>query len=161
MATHFLYSTNPFIKYYIQREWRGDVHFVWCSEFFDSHRAPSYSSAASVPASSNPLDIYRDLVGAVRGGDRHNAKINDQRQKLVSRAAQWHADGEIDESARDEIVWLATNAALDVWRPLIYLIPRHLVLSRAKPVPAALRAGLGNEWTIEDLKGVEFEVMEV
>jgi hypothetical protein len=73
MPSAILYSTNVFLKLFIQQEYRHDIHYVWCSELFDSAKAPFYSRGSLIPPTSNPLDIYRDLQEAVRRQDRHNS----------------------------------------------------------------------------------------
>ena len=95
MGKLVLYSTNVFVKYYIQRRWRNNVHYVWCSEEFDSAKARSYSPSGQIPPTSNPLDIYRDLKRAVEAGDTHNAKIVEQRNTLLQLAIEWETKGEI------------------------------------------------------------------
>lgn len=74
-----LYSVNPRVKLLIQREFRGDLHYVWCSERFDSATAGPYTRAALVPPTSNPKQIYRDLKEACDTRDKHNDKIRSMR----------------------------------------------------------------------------------
>ena len=50
---------------------------------------------------------------------------------------------------------------LDLWRPLVYVIDRSAVAARTKLVPMALRAGLRPEYIVEDLEGIEFDVLEL
>jgi hypothetical protein len=67
MSGPVLYSTNVFLKFHIQEQYRGDIHYVWCSENFDSRKLSAYSSGSLVPPSSNPADIYRQLQQDVKG----------------------------------------------------------------------------------------------
>jgi hypothetical protein len=34
------YSTNAWLKYFINEHYRGGCHYVWCSEAFDGVRRP-------------------------------------------------------------------------------------------------------------------------
>ena len=161
MAPPLLYSTNVFLKLLIQQQFRGDVHYVWCSESFDSTTLPRYSVGSLVAPSSDPANIYRELNEAVRRSDRHCHKIIEQKLSLTKLAVDWEAAGEIRTDERDEIVYRVDNATFAEWRPLIYIIPRALVQPRIQVVPAARRASLGPEYIIPDLQRSEFDVIEL
>ena len=163
MGKLVLYSTNVFVKYYIQRRWRSDMHYVWCSEEFDSAKARSYSPSGQIPPTSNPLDIYRDLKRAVEAGDTHNAKIVEQRNTLLQLAIEWETKGEISAATSADISYIVQQYPdFRIWRPVIYVIPlTSSVESRKVQVPLARCAGLGPEYIIKDLSGDEFDVIEV
>ena len=161
MTPPLLYSTNVFLKLLIQQQFRGDVHYVWCSESFDSTALPRYSVSSLVAPSSDPANIYRELKEAVRRSDRHCHKISEQKLSLTKLAVDWEAAGEIRTDERDEIVYRVDNATFAEWRPLIYIIPRALVQPRIQVVPAARRASLGPEYIIADLQRSEFDVIEL
>ena len=161
MSSLLLFSTNTFMKYHIQVLYRKDIHFVWCSERFDSNAMSRYSSAALVGPTSNPADIYRELKRDVNGKDKHSSKINSQRAALSSLAVDWESKGEITSDQKDEIIYMVSNADFDYWRPLLYVIPRQPVELRLNIVPIAERAGFGVEYTISDLQNGEFEIVEI
>lgn len=77
-----LYSTNVFMKYLIQKQYFGDVHYVWCSEHFDSRTLARNSPGALIAASSNPFEIYKEIQRDVHAGDKHSAKITAQKASL-------------------------------------------------------------------------------
>jgi hypothetical protein len=157
-----LYSTNPFLKLHIQEKYRQDLHYVWCSESFDSSKAPAYATAMRLAPSSDPSRIYADLKAAVGGGDTHCAKIAAQRASLMKLAAGWRKRGEISDADKEDIVYLAKNSALVEWRPLIYVIPRAPVEARLLPVPAKKRAGVGSEFILDEtLRRDEFDIIEL
>lgn len=161
MPGPLLYSTNVFLKQYLQERYRKDVHYVWCSESFDSRKLSSYSPGALTAPSSNPADIYRELKRDIEGRDMHSAKIAAQKASFIKLAIEWESKGEISVSDRDDIVYMVNNAGFDHWRPLIYVIPRAPVESRLQIVPAHLRAGFGPEYIIPDLARSEFDLVEV
>jgi hypothetical protein len=161
MSGQILYSTNVFLKFHIQQQYRGDMHYVWCSENFDSRTLGAYSSGALIPPSSNPADIYRSLLDDVKRGDRHSAKIAAQRASFKSLAAIWLAAGEITTDQKDEIIYMTEHADMSYWRPLLYIIPRIPVEPRLKTVPMDKRAGLAPEYIIEDLRRSEFDLIEL
>jgi hypothetical protein len=155
-----LYSTNCFLKYLVQRTYRHDKHYVWCSEFFDSNDAAPRSLASLVPASSSPAEIYSRLRNDVKTKDQHSAKIAEQGASIKRLAVKWHKASEISLEEKEEITCLVKKATFEDWRPLIYIIPRGPVGERAKTVAVKKRAGLGREYIVSDLDGSEFHVIE-
>ena len=163
MTPILLYSTNTFMKFLIQQKYMKDIHYVWCSEIFDSNTLGSYVSNSLVAPTSNPKDIYLDLKKAVEKVDKHNSKIKEQISSLSARAVHWEAAGLITEAEKNDIVYMVNEPSFfGYWRPLLYVIPVSAVLSpRLKPVPAHLCASLGAEYIIDDLKGDEFHIIEL
>lgn len=160
MSCPLLYSTNVYLKYHIHKLYRNDTHYVWCSEHFDSKKLSAYSSGSLVAPSANPADIYRELKRDVEGRDSHSAKINAQKASLTQLAIAWEKNGEITTAEKDDIVYMIGTADFQLWRPLVYVIPREPVESRLQIVPMKKRAGYGNECIISDLKGHEFDLVE-
>jgi hypothetical protein len=161
MPGPLLYSTNVFLKLLIQERFRGDIHYAWCSESFDSSALSRYSLSSQVAPSSNPADIYRELKTAVQRKDQHSYKIGEQKLSLKKLAVDWEAAGEISTDDKEEIVYRLDNAAFDDWRPLIYVVPRALVHSRIQAVPPAMRASFGPEYIVTDLQRSEFDIIEL
>ena len=156
------FSTNPWIKWYIQNKWRGDVHFVWCSDVFDPRSVGTTHHGSLIPPTSSPCAIYKELADAVRPGsaDRHNPKIVAQRASVASRAEEWRRKGEINDAIADEILAIVNGGDLSIWRPQLYIIPKSGIdTSRVELVPFGVRAGLGDEFWIRDLRGSEFDMV--
>jgi hypothetical protein len=160
MSRLLLYSTNVFLKLLIQEKYRDNIHYVWCSEHFDSRRLPAYSAGGLIAPSANPADIYRELQRDVQGRDSHSAKITAQKASFTRLAIEWAQRSELSSDAKDEIIYMVNTASFDLWRPLLYVIPRAPVESRLQLVPIDKRAGFGNEYIIPDLKRTEFDVIE-
>ncbi|MGR3218258.1 MAG: hypothetical protein ACUZ8H_00385 [Candidatus Anammoxibacter sp.] len=114
-----------------------------------------------IAPSSNPANIYRELMRDVNGKDDHSAKINAQKASFIERAIQSASNGEISENDRDDIVCMVKKSPFEYWRPLIYVIPSGPVDLRTKLVPMKERAGFGNEYIIKDLKHTEFDILEI
>jgi hypothetical protein len=161
MSSLLLYSTNVYLKLLIQQRYRNDLHWVWCSDSFDSTKQPGHTLASLVAPSSNPVDIYRELKQCFERTDLHNAKIQAQKASLKSLAVQWQQAGEITKFEEQDIVWWVDNATAQLWKPLIYVIPRPLVEARLVPVPANQRASIADEFTIPDLARSEFDLLEI
>jgi hypothetical protein len=160
MSVPVLYSTNTFLKFHIQQRFRNDVHWVWCSEIFDSTKAAPLSANSLIAPSSSPADIYRELRRDVERRDSHSAKISAQRASLQALAIEWEARAEISSQDMQEIIYMATTASFDLWRPLLYVIPAPNPASRLQLVPIEKRAGFGKEYIISDLKRTEFDLLE-
>lgn len=154
-----LYSTNPFLKYRIQQEYRGQ-HFAWCSPVFDARVLNRYALGADQPPSSDPYSIYANLHKAVNKNDEHDTKINEQKKTLPAIAVQWCNDGHISDATRDEIIAIVAKATFREWRPLIYVIPFSGVSGRVIEVERARRASSEPEYIIEDLRSSEFDIIE-
>lgn len=160
MSRILLYSTNVFLKLLIQEKYRNDIHYVWCSERFDSRKLEAYSVRALIPPSSNPADIYRQLRRDVDGRDMHSAKIIAQKASFKSIAIEWEKNGEIASNDKEEIIYMVDTSDFELWKPLLYIIPYAPVKSRLLTVPISQRAGVGEEYIIPNLKRSEFDIIE-
>lgn len=149
MPPLLLYSVNCFFKFHIQERYRGNRHYVWVSESFDSG-----------PPTSNPKEIYNSLKRAVADEDEHDYKIDEQKSLITARAIEWEAAGEITTLDKEDIVFEIKNGAFKKWRPLIYVIPYDRVAVRVEAVPRAERAGFSPEYRISDLDRSEFDIIE-
>jgi hypothetical protein len=156
-----LYSTNPFLKLLIQEKYRKNLHYVWCSEAFDSTKHGTYTSIALVAPSSDPCAIYKQLREEVVRGERHSAKIPQMKASISALAIAWRDAKEITVEESEEIIYMADTAGPNEWRPLVYVIPRAAVQSRLVSVPMAKRASLGPEYILSDLARDEFDVIEL
>jgi hypothetical protein len=160
MSVPVLYSTNTFLKFHIQQRFRNDIHWVWCSEIFDSSKAAPLSPNSLIAPSSSPADIYRELQRDVERRDGHSAKISAQRASLQTLAIEWQSRGEISSQDMEEIIFMVTTASFDLWRPLLYVIPTPASAGRLQLVPIEKRANFGKEYIIGDLARTEFDVVE-
>jgi hypothetical protein len=160
MSSPVLYSTNSFLKFHIQQRFRGDVHWVWCSEIFDASKAAALSPDALIAPSSSPADIFRELRRDSDRKDAHSAKINAQKASLQALAIEWESKGEISTLDKQEIIYMVTTASFEYWRPLLYVIPTPSSGARLQLVPIEKRAGFGKEYIITDLKRGEFDLVE-
>lgn len=156
-----LYSANPRIKLVIQERFRNNLHYVWCAEQFDSSKASAYSAAALTAPSSDPKKIYDGLYEDCARSDRHSAKIKDMKSSLIALAGEWSSAGECSAEQAQEIVFLANQESFDLWRPLLYVIPRKTVEAKLRLVPVDRRASAGLEYIIPDLARHEFDIMEL
>lgn len=162
MNTPILYSTNPWIAHDIAMKYRGGVHFVWCSEYFDPSTAPDRSAASCIAPSSSPKSIYDSLYNDHYREDTHSSLINGYKKTFSRLAKGWLADKEITKEEHDEILAVIRSKSWRIWRPVLYVIPSEKLISenRVKSVQRRERAGYGPEMQIQDLLRKEFDIIE-
>jgi hypothetical protein len=156
----FLFSAGPQIKFEINRRFRRDRHYIWCSECFDARKTWLHP-AVRVPPSSNPAEIYASLLAAtVDRMDLHDKNVRDWRSGIKFRALQWALNHEITDDDFAEIVVMADHEGPQSWRPLLYIIDRSAVDRRLRVVNPSERANPGApEYIIPDLGPEEFDVI--
>jgi hypothetical protein len=156
-----LYSTNTYLKYRIQGQYRSE-HYVWCSPAFSAEKLNKYAIGSGTPPSSDPATIYRDLLeAAVRRPDEHNAKILNQKNTLMALAVDWSEANHITKAQKEDIVASVEVAPLSSWRPLLFVIPFVVVEQRVEEVPRQRRASFEPEFIVRDLKPHEFGIVEL
>jgi hypothetical protein len=161
MPSPFLYSTNPWIKFDIYQRYRGQRHWVWCSDFYDSRKYYLHVGSGHMPPSSNPAEIYENLrASTLERPDLHCPTIARVKLNLQQRALEWVADGSLSFGDGQDIVYQLDHAVLADWRPLLYVIHRASVAPRLVEVPPDKRANpISPEWTLSDLAPDEFDVL--
>jgi hypothetical protein len=157
-----LYSTNVYLKFAINERYGGGAHYVWCSECFDGTSLATAAPFGVRAGSSNPRDIYNDLKRATERQDRGHLKIAQQKSALTAQAVFWKDAGKITEDEMVELQQMIQLADFMDWRPVIYVIPRHLVSARLEIVPPVKRAtATGVEYIVSDLHRSEFDLIEI
>lgn len=147
-----LYSTNTYLKFRLQEDYRG-VHHVWCSPIFSASTRGRYELGAGQPPTSDPASIYRDLYQAVAKTDEHCDKIASQKKTLLALAELWCTD--------KHMAAIVSKARFPEWRPLLFVIPYSRVEARIKEVERDRRASSEPEYIIEDLIRGEFDILEL
>ncbi len=157
-----LYSVNTYLAYAINERYYGRVHYVWCSEVFDAHTHSALGRYANTPPTSNPRDIYRNLYEEVKRGDRHSAKIQENRRRILRGAERKLEAGIITPEQFNEIEQIVVSVELSEFRPVLYLIPYHNVAGSVREATVAERAHpLSLEYIIEALDRQHFDPIEV
>src|SRR5713226_5205567 len=161
MASVNLYSTNPFFAHEFAVNYRHDLHWVWCSEFYDPTTAAGASAAAAIAPSSSPRELFDQLKKDCDREDTHSHLIKHYRRTFRRLAAQLLAAGEINRAEHDEIVTTVKSHSWKIWRPQLYVIPRAPIeaANRLIRVPRKDRAAYGPELRIEDLRTAEFDMI--
>jgi len=163
MTSPVLYSVNPWIAHELAMKYRGGKHLVWCSEYYDPTTAATTSAGASIAPSSSPKGLFDQLKSDCDREDAHSYLIKGYRKTFSRLAAEWLAVGEILRDQHDEILATVKARSWRIWRPLLYIIPRHTIeaAGRLEHVPRKQRAAYGPELRISDLQPHEFDIIEV
>lgn len=161
MAGLFLYSVNSHFSVQVSNQYRRGVFYAWCSECFSATQQPGLDPSSLVAPSSDPMVIYEQLYLAVAREDRHDSKIKGYKRTFKRLADEWWSAGDITKAERDEIITNCKQQSFRMWRPLLFVISRPAVETRLKKVPATKRAGVGDEFTIADLRSEEFDILEL
>lgn len=161
MPGPILYSTNPWFATDIALRYRGGSHFAWVCECFDSKKAPAGSAAALIAPSSNPWRIYNQLREDCDNEDKHSSLIQGYKKTFSRLAKGWFGDGTLNKDQYDEIIATVKGLSWNIWRPVLYVIPRAGIESRLRSVSISARAGYGPELQIADLQPHEFDIIEI
>lgn len=154
-----LYSTNTWLSFAIAERFYKQIHYVWCSPFFDSESAPD---SALMPPSSTPADIYRDLYQAIKRRDRHCYAIERNKLGILRGATEKLTAGVIDPDTEGEIAAIVEIAELSDFIPLLYVIPFSMVRNLMAPAPVDERAHpLSPEFRIEELPKNCFDILKI
>jgi hypothetical protein len=154
-----LYSANTWLAYIIAEQYYAGYHYIWCTRHFDPSSVPSINY--TVPPSSSPAEIYRNLQEDVKRGDKHSAKIAANKAGILRGMEYKKAAGEITEDQATDIASIVAAAEPRDFRPLIFVIPFGLVQELLQKVPISQRAHpLSIEFTIDRLPRDCFDVID-
>jgi hypothetical protein len=155
-----LYSCGTWLAFTISETYYRGVHYVWCAPVFDPNSR--FASPVAVPPTSSPREIYHNLFEEITRGDKHSAKVAQNRLGILRGADKKLSQGIITAAQRDEIIAIASCAELRDFRPLLIVIPFKIVSKRVKQVPIKDRAHpLSEEFIIENLQRSEFDILEL
>jgi hypothetical protein len=155
-----LYSVNTYLAYRISERYYGQ-HHVWCSPCFDSRSSYNLGLITN-PPTSNPSEIYHNLLAEVQRGDRHSSKIIDNKAGILQGVVYNRGIGVISEEETVEITAVVNNAETRDFKPLLYVIPFAPVASLVIDVPVHERAHpLSTEFRIERLPRALFDIIEL
>lgn len=154
------YSCCTWLSYEIcQRYYRGN-HYVWCTPYFDP--SSRLSPHNSVPPTSNPREIYWNLLKEVQAGDLHSAKIAQNRSGIQRGADVQLKAGIIGIAEHRDILEIAAAAQPRDFSPLLFVIPVSPVAGLLQPVAVKYRASLlSEEYIIESLPRHRFDAIEL
>ncbi len=154
-----LYSTNSWLAYVIAERYYGGNHYVWCTPHFDPSSVPSIEY--TVPPSSSPVEIYRNLGEDVRRVDHHSSRIAANKAGLLTGIHAKKEAGDITDDQANDIASIVDAAETRHFRPLVYVIPSALVSGRVEDVPIDQRANpLSVEYIIRRLPRRCFDVID-
>ena len=153
-----LYSTNTRLAYLISKRYYGNLHYVWCTPYFDSQSISAHDY--TVPPTASPSEIYHSLYQEVIRDDRHSAEIRENKDGLRKGVIAKREAGIITEGQRQEIETILNRTGIQDFKPLLYVIPFNLVADLVDEVPVDERAHpLSVEYIIRELPRHLFDVI--
>lgn len=154
------YSCSTRLSYEICQQYYRQLHYAWCSPFFDAES--SFSVHNCVPPSSNPRTIYWSLKKDIDAGDLHSAKIKDLRHEIQKGAAIKLKAGIINQQQYQDIVRTVKRSSLGAFAPLMYVIPVEPLKGKFVSASVQSRASpLSEEYIITDLPREFFDAFEL
>jgi len=154
------YSCSTWIAYEISQWFYGEIHYAWCTPYFDPpSRLNPYNS---VPPSSSPRALYWSLMKDVDALDLHSSRIEKVRAGIRRGAISRLNKGMINVCQFKEIQELVRSAQPANFSPLMLVIPKPPVAAMLNFVPLAKRASLfSEEYIIENLPRNLFDAIEL
>ncbi len=110
---------------------RNNTHRVWCSEAFDPRLAIGTRVGMVAPASS-PLAIACQLRDHVKHEEKHSPLLKRYKRTFRVLATTWRGDRSITDDQAAEMVGLVNAKSWQMWRPLVYIIPREPIESAGR-----------------------------
>lgn len=154
------YSCCTWLSFQINQSYYGKLHYIWCAPYFDPQsRLNPYNS---VPPTSSPREIYWNLHKEVQAGDRHSAKIIQNRAGLQRGADIKLRIGAITSDQHREILEIVAAAEPRDFRPILYVIPGSPVAGMLRSVAVQDKAHvMSEEFIIETLPRHLFDAVEL
>ncbi len=149
-----LYSINTWLSFKIGENFYSNIHYVWCT--------PHFNAKGINPPSSDPYEICHGLIKDIDGHDKHSAKILLNKSGILAGADKQLANGVISNSERLDIIEIVKLAEVELFRPLIFVIPFDGVINIAKKADIRLTAGLfSKEYIIDKLPREKFDIIDI
>ena len=154
-----LYSANTSLAYWISQKYYGELHHVWCSPHFNSTSLRPHEH--SIPPSSSPAQLYRNLEEIARGGDRNNAQVLNNKSGLRFGALKKWEAGVISDAQLREINWIIDAAESADFSPLLYIIPFTKLVARlaSEVAPQDKAHPFSDDYLIDKLPRTSFDVV--
>jgi hypothetical protein len=155
------YSANSYLSFLVNRRFYGGQHYIWCSPVFNPTTLDELNPLRNIAVSSSPHHIYANYRDSAKSSDTHSDLIKQNKRGIKRGAAAMLAANKIDQNQYQMIMYMVKNAQLSDFRPMLYLIPAHLVAGKLNVVPPREAANpLGPEYRIFDLMDNEFDAIE-
>lgn len=147
-----LYSAGTKLAYRINKRYYGDVHYVWCTEFYHSK---------AQPLTSDPQSICNRLLQIVSTGDRHAVEIEGQKVGILKGADAKFKAGVITDLQRQLIFEMVNVATYSDFSPVLYIISGARVRDKCITVDTKTKASDSSvEYLITDLSKDDFQILD-
>ncbi|MGI0014266.1 MAG: hypothetical protein ACREBU_12625 [Nitrososphaera sp.] len=154
-----LYSTMTAVAFNVNMKYYGGLHYMWCTPYFGcDFESPHFT----VPPSSSPLEIYKQIAKEIEGADLHNSKIKLNRMGIRKGAETMMKRGKISPDACSEIIAISKIAPMHQFKPLLCIISRLEAVPYQQQVDVRSKANpLSHEYIVADLPHAAFDVIRI
>jgi hypothetical protein len=149
MPTYY-YGTIPVLAWILNHYFYAGVHYAWLAE--------SFLPPPVNPRSSNPHNIYGELMDAWRHHDPYNQYLRGSRKGLLDGVAAKRAADVLTGATADRLGAVCLNVSVDLFYPVVYRVDVDKVGAGRKRVANSGLEG-SREILIVDLREREFELL--
>lgn len=150
--TPVLFSAGTKLAYCINKYYYGNVHYVWCTDFFHSKYQP---------ITSDPQAICARLIEIISTEDRNAREIEQQKVGILKGAVAKLKEGVISAGEYRIICEMVNGARYSDFTPILYVISSAKVKDKCKMVGMELKASdTSIEYLIPQLSNDEFQVID-
>lgn len=149
--TPFLFSVGTQLAYEINKNYYGNIHYVWCTTKYHD---------ISQPITSDPQCICKGYIDQIITKDRHANNIENNIKGILKGVDAKINDNVITLRQQNIIMTLLSESKFSDYYPVIYIINTKDIVNRCHEVPENLRANPDSvEYLIYDLKDSECEII--
>lgn len=149
MPTYY-YGTIPVLAWILNHHFYGGVHYAWLAE--------SFLPPPVNPRSSNPHNIYGELMDAWRHRDPFNQYVETGRVRLSRAVGVKREAGVVDRPTADRLAAVCLAVSVDLFYPVVYRVDvGRIVLARRQIANSGLRGS--REILVPDLCDGEFDLL--
>lgn len=149
MPTYY-YGTIPVLAWILNHYFYGGVHYAWLAE--------SFLPPPVNPRSSNPHNIYGELMDAWRHRDPFNHYVRGSRQALLDGVAAKRTANVLTVATANRLTAVCLNVSVDLFYPVVYRVDLDNVGAVRKRIANSGLEG-SREVLIVDLKEREFDLL--
>lgn len=155
-----LYSAQTYLAYRINEKYYKQFHWVWCSPFLNPKR--DGTDINQYPPSAIPGKIYANLLLEVKSKDSFHPWAEKNKVGILKGIDEKKKSNVISPVLADTLISLVSNASLDQFTPLLYVLPFSKVSKIAIEIPPGAGASpFSVEYRIPYLPRRSFDLQEL
>jgi hypothetical protein len=146
----YYYGTIPVLAWILNHYFYGGVHYAWLAE--------SFLPPPVTPRSSNPHNIYGELMDAWRHRDPYNHYVRGGRAGLVTGLGSKRDAGVVAGAVAARLNAVCLDIGLELFYPVVYRVDVDRIGAARKEIANSGRRG-SQEVVVADLRDGEFDLL--